>query len=196
MKPKSLPLLTIVGLVAVLALTFNSAAAKNREAAPGQVIAFDANKAGGASCASPNVFTVTTANPFQDTGNTCGAAANVSNYQNATCNTVAYPGPELIYQIELLAGNDIEVVLSPATADMGVFMVADCTTPTSCVDFHDAIGPGAVSTIPRLQAGSFTAGTYFLYVDSYYATGALSCSSYTLDVTGNVPVELINFTVE
>jgi len=196
MKLKSLPLLTIVGLVAVLALAFNVAEAKNREAVPGQVYEYAPNKAGGASCASPNVFTVSTASPFQDTGNTCGAPANVTSYQNATCNTVPYPGPELIYQIQLFANNNITVQLTPASADMGVFMVADCTTPTSCVDFHDAIGPGAVSTIPRLQAGSFTPGTYFLYVDSYYATGTASCGDYTLDVTGDVPVELINFSVE
>jgi hypothetical protein len=194
MKQKSLPLLTIVGLVAVLVLAMNVVEARGREAAPGQVFPPDPMKAGGPDCANP---TVVGALPYSDTGNTCGAAAVVSNYQNATCLTVPYPGPELIYQIELFANNAIQVNLTPsALVDMGVFMVADCTTPTSCVDFHDAIGPGEVSQIPRNQSGPFTPGTYFLYVDSYYATGTASCGDYTLDVTGVIPVELINFSVE
>ena len=196
MKQKYLPLLTIVGLVAVLLLAMNVVEAENREAAPGQIIQSD--KAGGADCASPAVITgVDAGTPFTDNDNSCGAASVVSNYQNATCNAVAYPGPELIYEIELLTNNMITVDLTPsALVDMGVFMVSDCTTPTSCVDFHDAIGAGVPSQIPRLQVGAYPAGTYFLYVDSYYPSGTSSCGDYTLTVSGSVPVELISFSVE
>lgn len=198
MKQKLLLSLAIVGLVAVSGLAMNVAEAKGRVAAPGQIFAPDISKDGGPNCAAPTVVTgVAAATPFADTGNTCGAASVVTSYQNATCLTVPYPGPELIYQVELFANNAITVDLAPtALVDLGVFMVQDCTTPNSCVDFDDQIGAGVPSQIPSLQSGPYTPGTYFLYVDSYYATGTASCGEYTLTVSGSVPVELMNFSVE
>ena len=122
---------------------------------------------------------------------------------------VGYPGPELIYQIDLGATNQVQILLEPQTADLGVFLLSDCGNGLSCVNFFDAVGGGAVSliapgqtgvTVPG-QSGTFdfaaaSAGSHYIYIDSYYGTGSLSCGSYNLTVTGNLPVELMEFKVE
>ena len=46
---------------------------------------------------------------------------------------------------------------------------------------------------------SFVPGDYFLYIDSFYPTGNVDgrdSGPYTLEVTGSLPVELLDFTIE
>ena len=63
----------------------------------------------------------------------------VSDYASGPCDSLAYPGPEVIYRMEVGAVNDITVTLSPVNpADLGVFIVSDCANTTSCVGFQDA----------------------------------------------------------
>ena len=94
------------------------------------------------------------------------------------------------------AANDVIVTLTPtAPADLGVFVVSDCATPSTCVGFQDSIGGGQVSQVAPGAMG-LPAGDYWVYVDSYYATGASSCGNYTMSVMGAVPVELMEFTVD
>jgi len=200
-------LMVVVSLVAVMGLAVDSVAAKTRVAQPGQrsTAMRSQPKVGGPNCASA---TVVGALPWTDTDNTCGAPAVVTDYFSANCNTFDYPGPELIYQIELGDANEVQIKLKPAAADMGLFLLNDCTDGNSCVGFMDAIGGGAESWVApgqtvmvpgQSEAQSFPSvpgATYWIYVDSYYQTGALSCGAYTLTVAGDVPVELIDFKVE
>lgn len=146
--------------------------------------------------------------PFTDnTVDTCASGvAAISNYASATCDAIVdgYPGPEIAYEIMVGAGNsNITMTLTPAAADLGIFMVDTCGTGTSCVAFNDAIGGGAASDISQTNpAGGdmipspLTPASYFIYVDSYYAAGGLSCGTFTLDITGTLPVELLSFEID
>ena len=88
----------------------------------------------------------------------------------------------MFYAIQLGATNNISATLSPvAPADLGVFFIADCADPMSCIAFGDNPGGGVVASI---APGPVPAGTYHFYVDSYYSTGSSSCGQFTLDVTG------------
>ena len=78
-------------------------------------------------------------------------------------------------------------------ADLGVFLISDCNSGTSCVDFDDIVGAGSIATI---TPGPLAPGPYYVYIDSYYAAGAESCGDYTLEVSGILPVELLDFDVE
>ena len=192
-------LLTIAGTVAVGLFAANAVVAENRVAKPGRT---NPNavvlKAGGADCAGATQAVEPW--PFSDTDNTCGKPALVSDYNNTgtggPCNTYPYPGPELIYQYDVGAGNDVTVTLTPTNpTDMGVFIVSDCANTLSCVGFADAVGGGAASMIAFGPDG-LTPGSYWVYVDSFYAAGAASCGDYTLSVSGTVPVVLMEFSVD
>ena len=143
--------------------------------------------------------------PFSDSsGDTCGNANDVTDYASVECNSVLYPGPDVVYQVNIGAGNNsLNFTLTPAAADLGIFMVSDCTMGTTCLSFRDTIGGAAASTISQPDLGGadsfpepLPVGTYYIYIDSYYAGGALSCGPFTLDVTGTLPLELLEFSVE
>ena len=167
-------------------LVAGSAAAQNREAPPG--FRPQANPApaptgrGGCPQVPVNILSLS----FSDSDTSCGATSTISVYNNAVCNAFDYPGPEKLYEVSLGAGNDILAILTPEIpADLGIFMVNNCSDGTSCVAFNDSIGGGAVSSI---APGTLTKQIYWLYVDSYYGSGAASCGNYTLDVTGTDPL--------
>ena len=129
-------------------------------------------------------------------GDSCTGTRRVTSYASNTCNSPTYPGPEILYTFTGEASlADLE--LTPlGLADLGLFLVRNCASPTTCVDFHDAIGPGAVSTVPRLSSG-YLSGIYYVYVDSYYADGPMSCGSYRLSVRGELKIaERVSFSVD
>ena len=86
--------------------------------------------------------------------------------------------------------------LTGSTGDLALFLLDTCGVDTSCVaNSSDVIGPGAGPEV--IAAAARTAGDYYLYVDSYYAIGVgASCGTYTLTVTGTLPVELDGFTIK
>jgi hypothetical protein len=146
-----------------------------------------------------------TALPFTDnTLDTCSGTAAISDYANATCNSVMYPGPELVYEIQVASGNtDITMTLTPAAADLGIFLLGTCGVGTSCIAFNDSIGGGVASDISQNNpAGAdmipspLAPASYFIYIDSYYATGGMSWGGFTLDVMGTLPVELLSFEID
>jgi hypothetical protein len=140
--------------------------------------------------------------PFNDTGNTCTPGSpNAVNTYGGICGTnlpFPYPGPEHIYQLNLGTGNNVAYSLSltGSTGDLALFLVGSaCGTGTNCVAHsQDAIGPGVGPEV--IAAAPQAPGSYFLYIDSYYAIGnPASCGSYTLTATGTLPVELLQFDV-
>jgi len=191
----------MAALLTVIVVLFaaNAVVAENRVAKPGRTNPNSVIlKAGGADCAGATQAVEPW--PFMDGGNTCGQPAVVSDYNNTgtggPCNTYPYPGPELIYRFDVGAGNDVTVTLTPTSpADMGLFVVSDCANTLSCVGFADAVGGGAVSNI-AFGVDGLTPGPYWVYVDSFYAAGAASCGDYNLAVSGTIPVELMEFSVE
>lgn len=197
--------LTAVLTAAIAAVGQVGAEKRRARTASGPNVQKGAPPAGGPDC---NNATPVGTLPFTDTDNSCGAPQVVNDYFNAVCNSVLYPGPELIYAIDLGASNQVQITLTPtAPADLALFVVDDCDTPTTCVGFLDIIGGGAPEIVAPGQTvnvpgfGDVTyppigAGTYYIYVDSYYASGPGSCGDYQLQVDGTKPVELMKFAVD
>ena len=149
---------------------------------------------GGAACPGSAIASL----PFADSGTTCGATNTVTNY-GGTC-TLAFPygGEDEVYQITLAAGNSIDISadLTGSSGDLALFLIGTCGNGATCIqNSNDAIGTGAGPEVVPTVSG-LAAGTYFLYVDSYYDAGtAGSCGTFALSVTGSLPVELESFDV-
>jgi hypothetical protein len=192
----------LTGVALAVALPLAAATPKNRSdrdfvAAHGKI---EAPTAGGQCSTPPPV--VPGPLPFNDTGNTCtpGTPNAITTY-GGTCGTnlpFPYPGPEHIYRLDLGTGNSVgySLSLTGSTGDLALFLVGSaCGTGTNCVaNSQDAIGPGVGPEV--IAAAPQAPGTYFLYIDSYYAIGnPAACGSYALTATGTLPVELLQFDV-
>jgi hypothetical protein len=163
----------------------------------------------GESCDSAIPIVVPAGGVYSHTDNTCGAPQVAFNYWSKDgCQSFDYPGPELIYEMNLGDPNAVVIKLKPvAPADMGLFLLSDCMNTNSCISFFDVIGggaeawiaPGQTVVIPGQSEHTFppvSAGTYYVFVDSYYPSGASSCGDYTLEVSGESGVVLLNFEVD
>jgi len=137
--------------------------------------------------------------PYTDSGTTCGATNDLTNY-GGVCGTnlpFPYPGPDVIYAFTTTAGNSVAISasLTGSTGDLALFVLNSCGVAASCVqNSQDAIGPGAGPE--TIAAASYGVGTHYIYVDSYYGTGSASCGTYTLSVTGNLPIDLESFSID
>lgn len=194
---------TLIGSVLALALTAGPLAAANRSDAGfvfhGSAIP-EPMIEGGANGCPPTGATIASL-PFTDPGTTCDNTNTITNYSSAACLAnlnFPYPGENAIYQITLAAGNSVafSASLTGSAGDLALFLLGTCGSGASCIDTsQDAVGPGAGPE--DIAAATYPAGTYFLYIDSYYAAGSAgSCGTYTLNVTGTVPVELMSFSID
>lgn len=145
--------------------------------------------------------TPVTSLPFTSTaGDTCGGTNTINSY-GGICGTdlpFPYPGPEAVFSMTLGAGNNVALSasLTGSTGDLAIFVVgSSCGDGTNCLGHsQDAIGPGAGPE--NIAAATYAAGNYFVYMDSYYAVGnPEACGTFTLSITGTLPVELLQFEV-
>lgn len=190
---------TRLALLATLLLTSVAGAAVTTRSDPGFIYGGHNSPftTGGVSCPGTSVPSL----PFSQAGNNCtsGATNTISNYGGpcAVSLPFPYPGPEDIFQIVLGAGNSVgfSLALGGSTGDLAIFLIGTCGDGTSCVaNSQDAIGPGVGPEL--IAAATYPAGDYYLYIDSYYAVGqGGNCGTYTLDITGTLPVELLEFQV-
>jgi hypothetical protein len=136
--------------------------------------------------------------PFSDPGNTCDNSNTITNYTGTCTLPFPYGGENAIYQLTLGAGNAVafSADITGSTGDLALFLVSTCGNGATCVaNSTDLIGPGVGPE--AIASASYAPGTYFLYVDSYYNAGSAgSCGTYTLSVTGTIPVELMEFGIE
>jgi hypothetical protein len=148
------------------------------------------------ACTPAPVITVL---PYTDSGTTCGATNDITTY-GGVCGTnlpFPYPGPDVIYAFTTTAGNSVAISasLTGSTGDLAVFVLDSCGVGSSCVqNSQDAIGAGAGPEL--IAAASYGVGTHYLYIESYYGTGSISCGTYTLSVTGNLPIDLESFSID
>ncbi|WP_257388788.1 hypothetical protein [Tahibacter caeni] len=188
-------------LAVALALLSVSAGAANRSDSnfvtdPGRVIT---TPLGGGSCPSPPGITSL---PFSDSGTTCGSTNSITNYSAAVCTAnlnFPYPGEDEAYAITVGASQslDISADLTGSAGDLALFLIGTCGNGASCLaTSQDAIGVGAgPETIPTVSG--LAAGTYYVYVDSYYDAGtAGSCGTFTLNVAGTLPVALQSYSID
>jgi hypothetical protein len=168
----------------------------NRQIAAGQSTQAPSPNAGGDTCASPP--TVVASLPFADSSTTCPAANDISSYTGTCTLPFPYPGEDVIYQINTAAGNSVafSMSLTGSTGDLALFVLNTCGTGSSCVsNSSDLIGPGVGPEVIAAQA--YQSSPVFLYIDSYYGTAdPAGCGTYTLNVSGTLPAELIDLTVD
>lgn len=150
----------------------------------------------------PATIPVTDPLPFNDSGDSCNGSNSISSYSGATeCDGLAgfsYGGEEIVYEIQLGATNNVgfSADLTGSTGDLALFLISTCNDGSTCVETsQDAIGVGAGPEV--IDPVSYAAGTYYLYIDSYYDAGtAGSCGIYDLTVTGALPAELVEFAID
>jgi hypothetical protein len=149
---------------------------------------------GGTACPGDAIAAL----PFSDPGTTCDNTNTLTNYTGTCTLPFPYGGENAIYQITLAAGNNVtfSADLTGSAGDLALFLITTCGNGATCFDnSEDLIGAGVGPEV--IAAASYTPGTYCLYVDSYYAAGNPgSCGTYTLSVTGSLPVELVEFSID
>jgi hypothetical protein len=155
---------------------------------------------GGGSCPTPPLISSL---PFSSPGDTCGGTNTITNY-GGPCDDpkgglpFPYPGPEDVFAITVGASQSLNISasLTGSAGDLALFLLGTCGSGPTCIAHsQDAIGPGAgPETIPPFSGQP--AGTYYIYIDSYYAVGSAgACGTYTLNVSGTLPVELESFQI-
>ena len=140
---------------------------------------------GGDTCADAVPIT---ALPFNDTGDTTPNTNTLTNFSGTCTLPFPYGGEDQIYEITVGPGNNMNfsMDLTGSTGDLALFIVSNCGDGTSCVvNSQDAIGPGAGPEV--INGVVLPSGTYYLYIDSYYAAGSPGSSgTFTLDITGSL----------
>jgi hypothetical protein len=153
---------------------------------------------------------------FNDSGTTIGANNTVTSIQ-AGCseyNTVA--GPDVVYTFTLGAlgarGAALTITVTPSSGfDTSIYTLstagAGCpagtaNAATNCVNGSDSGVNNVAETISDAETDAMAAGTYFLFVDSFYASpdgGGVPHHNgpYTLAMgVGAFPVELMEFEID
>ena len=161
---------------------------------PTSSLLFSSALAGGDNCANATNVTMST---FNDTGNTTGSNNTISNY-NRPALQFPYSGPDQYYKIVLTVAGSIgaSMDLTGSTLDGALFLTNVCPAGTgntiaaanSLGNSQDAIGPGAGPEV--LPVTTLPAGTYYIGVDSYYASGTAGSAgpySITINSVGLAP---------
>jgi hypothetical protein len=113
--------------------------------------------------------------------NLTGAGGFSNNYSlvYGGCTGYSTPGPDAIYKIDLVAGEQI-IIAESGACDMALWIASDCANLlTTCVAGADAGVTGATEIVNFIPAVS---GTYYVVVDAYTAGGC------PVTVTVNAPV--------
>lgn len=172
-------------------------------------------KAGSNDCTSPVDIT---ALPFNDTGDTTDAGSTidqVSNncpglYQEPGTSVSNLPGPDQIYMITVGSGNSLNLTLTTSddNYDPAIYLVTTCGDGSTCTIGSDVcyavanqFNPCDPISTESIDVSGMTSGTYYFFVDSYYSQGEAGVyggtgnGPYTVDVTGTLPVQLIDFEI-
>lgn len=177
-------------------------------------------KDGSDDCTSPPVIADLT-NGFMDSGDTAGGTSSISILPMA-CNGLyrSAAGTDNIYQFTLGAAGSVTVTVSTPDDDFDIstYVVSTCGDGDSCViGADDCLSTEEVNEVnngmqfslcPNAPSGDSTetfdvtnvgAGTYYLYVDSWYPgddPDGRGEGRYDLVVTGTLPVQLLEFSID
>ncbi len=185
-------------IVVALLLAMPAAAAVNRTDADFAGTGQDGPFPEDGSDVCPPMAAITGPLPFMDSGDTCDNTNTITSYVGTCGLPFSYGGEDEIYEITLGAGNNVafSADLTGSAGDLALFLIGTCGDGNSCIaNSQDSVGAGAGPE--DIPAAAYTPGTYYLYVDSYYNAGTTaSCGTFTLTVTGTLPVELIEFSID
>jgi hypothetical protein len=112
----------------------------------------------------------------------CGDNVNGTNADggsniNTYFDDQSWTGPELIYEIQIPAGN-VDIQLTGLTADLDLFLVSDCTNANG-----NLVASSTSSGNSEAINTTVTAGTYYILVDGYLG----ATSTFNLAVTCSTP---------
>lgn len=112
----------------------------------------------------------------------CGNSTNIGNAKDA------------IFSFNLVAGNNTTITVTPANtyqAYVGIMSGASCNSTDTCgsTENESASNGAPVST----STNGLAAGSYFLIVSNIENT---TCGTFTLAVSGSLPVKLQKFSVQ
>ncbi len=164
-------------------------------------------KDGSDTCVAP---TEIAALPYEDNGDTTGAADTVSSIPgvcNGLYTTVA--GPDHIYSFTVAGGNSLTFTTTTTDDiyDLSIYMLSTCGDGNTCVVGADAClardndngSCPANDSTESFSASDLAPGTYYFYVDSFYGAAIdadRSSGPYTVTVAGDLPAELLDFEIE
>lgn len=170
-------------------------------------------KTGFDDCTNPTSLADPQGGSVEDSGNT-NFAANTVNAIPVACNGIwsQVRGADHIYTFDVGPGNALTFELSTSSRDYdpSIYVLSVCGDGATCVtgaaaDNCTASRFGQTSPCPgtdsteTFSVSGLVPGTYFFYVDSFYSPNVNPTAAqgpYTLTVSGDLPVELIEFSVE
>lgn len=122
-------------------------------------------------------------------GDTCASANPIGGYGG-----LPSPHNDVIYYFDAQdAAANINV--TAANYNYAVFLTSDCAGNTSA-PIQGSNGPGVGGTFPVNEAEVADGARWYITVSGNPTTPAGTCGTYTLEVDGQLPVELQNFSVE
>jgi len=111
----------------------------------------------------------------------CGNSTTIGNANDA------------IFSFSLAAGNNTTITVTPAStysAYVGIMSGAACNSTDTCGSTENVSASNGAAT--TTTTNGLSAGSYFLIVSNINDT---TCGTFTLAVSGALPVELQNFSV-
>lgn len=148
---------------------------------------------GGAAMAQPGSSCADAIQIFSDStvsGDTCASANPIGGFGG-----LPSPHNDVIYYFDAQdAGATITV--SAADFNYAAFLTSDCAGNTSAPT-QGSNGPAVGGAFPVNEADGVADGSrWYITVSSNPTTPAATCGTYTLDVLGQLPVQLQSFSVE
>lgn len=146
---------------------------------------------------------------FFDTGDTTGKSNTVGTLPAGCSDYTSVAGPDHIYTFTTGASNpnnpSFLVQTSDDDYDPSIYILGTCGSAATCVTGSDGcfartnpFNPCGPVSDEQIGPQAFAMNTqFFFYIDSFYAIGnGQESGPYNLTVTGPLPVELIDFSVE
>lgn len=124
--------------------------------------------------------------PFSDTGTTVGKVNDIFAITPGISNFPQVAGPDVFYTFTVVTAGIMSIRLTPlqsGTYDPAIYLLFGGTAGSNAILGRDAFGPGQAEVMNDLP---LDVGTYYLVVDSYYATGPQAAGTYTLEITGDL----------
>ena len=138
--------------------------------------------------------------PFTAKGDTTGGANAINLVPDFCSARTTVDGPEAVFTFTPQAGANLTFTVTPLNADYdpAIYVTFAPAAADACLWGADANGPGQPETFT--VSDRLTPGTvHYFYVDSFFnaTTNPLNAQGpFRIDVSGNLPVELLGFDVE
>ena len=160
---------------------------RDRQGSPDNYTTEIIDRDGGDDCAGAPTITVAV---YSDAGDTTG----YTDTWGPTVSTYGQDGEDQAYRIVLAAADTINVTVTPGDPgfDLSTYIFAEA----DCGNYIPTVLAGvdvAFSGEPETFSYAAAPGTYYIIVDSYLPG---EVGPFVIDVDSNVPVELMNLSVE